>query len=54
VKEKALAAKRSNIKHIIFPEGNRRDWEELSDDVKRGLNPHFVSEYSQIFDTAFV
>ena len=53
VKEKALAAKRSNIRHIIFPEGNKRDWEELSDDVKQGLTPHFVSEYSQIFNIAF-
>lgn len=31
VKEKTLAARRSGVKHILFPEGNRRDWEELTD-----------------------
>lgn len=30
VKEKALAARRSHIRHILFPEGNRKDWDELS------------------------
>ena len=53
VKEKALAAKRSEIRHIIFPEGNKRDWEELGDDVKQGLEPHFVDHYDQIFNIAF-
>ena len=53
VKEKALAAKRSEIKLIIFPEGNKRDWEELGDDVKQGLEPHFVEHYDQIFNIAF-
>ena len=31
VKEKTLAARRSGVKHILFPEGNRRDWDELSE-----------------------
>lgn len=53
VKEKALAAKRSEIRHIIFPEGNKRDWQELSDDVKQGLEPHFVDHYDDIFNIAF-
>ena len=30
VKEKTLAAKRSNVRTIIFPADNRKDWEELS------------------------
>jgi PDZ domain-containing secreted protein len=29
VKEKVLAAKRSNIQYIIFPKANYYDWEEL-------------------------
>lgn len=53
VKEKALAAKRSGVRHVIFPEGNRRDWDELSKEVKAGLEPHFVEEYRQIYDLAF-
>lgn len=31
VKEKALAARRAGVKHILFPEGNRRDWDELTE-----------------------
>ena len=54
VKEKALAAKRSGIKHIVFPQGNQRDWEELGEDVRAGLDPHFVEEYAQIYELAFV
>jgi Lon-like ATP-dependent protease len=38
---------------VIFPEGNRRDWEELSEEVKAGLEPHFVGEYRQIYELAF-
>ena len=53
VKEKALAAKRSEIATIVLPEGNRRDWDELSDDVKEGLQPHFVESYEKLFDLAF-
>ncbi len=30
VKEKTLAARRSGITTLIFPGGNRKDWEELS------------------------
>lgn len=29
VKEKTLAAKRAEVKEVIFPEGNKKDWEEL-------------------------
>lgn len=37
VKEKTLAAKRSGVRHILFPEGNRRDWEELAE-VREGCD----------------
>jgi Lon-like ATP-dependent protease len=53
VKEKALAAKRSEVKHIIFPIGNKRDWEELGEEVRAGLEPHFVEEYKEIYELAF-
>ncbi|CAL9219763.1 unnamed protein product, partial [Arabidopsis halleri] len=53
VKEKTIAAKRSRIKTIIFPEANRRDFEELAENMKEGLEVHFVDEYEKIFDLAF-
>lgn len=53
VKEKTLAAKRSGVKTIIFPESNRRDWDELSDDLRAGLDAHFVGHYIDVFKLAF-
>lgn len=53
VKEKAIAARRSEVKTIIFPSANRRDFDELADNVKEGLDVHFVDDYNQIFDLAF-
>ncbi|XP_078159741.1 lon protease homolog, mitochondrial-like [Carex rostrata] len=53
VKEKAIAARRSGIKTIIFPEANRRDFDELAPNVKEGLEVHFVEKYDQIYDLAF-
>lgn len=53
VKEKTIAAKRSGVKTIIFPAANRRDFDELSLNVKEGLDVHFVENYSEIYDLAF-
>ncbi|GAB2218665.1 hypothetical protein Droror1_Dr00001891 [Drosera rotundifolia] len=53
VKEKTIAARRSDVKTLIFPLANRRDFDELAANVKEGLDVHFVDEYSQIFDLAF-
>lgn len=53
VKEKTIAARRSGIKTIIFPEGNRKDFEELPAYLKKGLKAHFVSDYDQVVPIAF-
>ncbi|XP_010039551.2 lon protease homolog 1, mitochondrial [Eucalyptus grandis] len=53
VKEKTIAARRSEVKTIIFPAANRRDYDELASNVKEGLDVHFVDDYSQIFELAF-
>jgi Lon-like ATP-dependent protease len=53
IKEKALAARRSGVTKVLFPEGNRRDWEELGEDVRAGLEAAFVEEYAQVFELAF-
>lgn len=41
------------MKTIIFPEANRRDFDELADNVKEGLDVHFVDDYGKIFELAF-
>ncbi|KAE9618927.1 hypothetical protein Lal_00047586 [Lupinus albus] len=53
VKEKTIAARRSEVKTIVFPSANRRDFDELAPNVKEGLDVHFVDDYRQIFDLAF-
>ncbi|XP_010548774.2 PREDICTED: lon protease homolog 1, mitochondrial [Tarenaya hassleriana] len=53
VKEKTIAARRSQVKTIIFPEANRRDYDELAENVREGLDVHFVDDYAQIFELAF-
>ncbi|XP_039022307.1 lon protease homolog 1, mitochondrial-like [Hibiscus syriacus] len=53
VKEKTIAAKRSEVKTIVFPSANRRDYDELAANVREGLDVHFVDDYSQIFSLAF-
>jgi hydrogenase small subunit len=45
VKEKTIAAKRASVKNLIFPEKNRKDFEELPDHIKKGIIPHFVESF---------
>ena len=52
VKEKTIAARRSGVKTIIFPEGNKKDYDELSEDIREGLDAHFVSTYDEVYRQA--
>lgn len=53
IKEKTIAAKRSNVKIIILPDENKKDYDDLAKFITDGLEVHFVSEYSEVFDLAF-
>lgn len=53
VKEKLIAARRSKLKVLIFPQDNKRDFEELPDYLKKGLKVHFVDYYDDVFKIAF-
>lgn len=44
---------RSGITDVIFPQGNKREYEEVPDDLKHGMTPHFVDSYEQVFALAF-
>lgn len=54
VKEKVLAAKRAQITDIILPEKNKGDLEDLTDEVKKSLNFHFVNDIHEALDLVFV
>ena len=53
VKEKTIAAKRVGIQTIIFPEDNRKDFEELPDYIKEGLNVHYAKYFEDVLAVAY-
>ncbi len=53
VKEKVVAARRANLTDLIIPIENTRDVFELSDEIKNGINFHFVQHYDEVFKLAF-
>ena len=53
VKEKVIAARRAGCKQLIFPEANRKDFEELPDYLKKGLQVHFAHTYDEVHKYAF-
>ena len=54
VKEKLLAARRAKIKTVILPEPNRRDLEDLPQEVRDDLKFVFVEHVSQVFSEALL
>lgn len=53
IKEKTIAAKRADVNCLILPEVNKRDYDDLPDYIKEGLEVHFVTSYAEVFDIAF-
>lgn len=54
LREKSLAALRNGIKTIIVPEKNKRDVDELPDEVKKGLEIKFMKNVDDALEIAFV
>ena len=52
VKEKVTAAHRSGIRHIILPDHNKKDLEEIPDHIKKDLNFYFAKEIMDVIDVA--
>ncbi|MCB1853985.1 MAG: endopeptidase La, partial [Halieaceae bacterium] len=53
IREKVIAARRSKIMELILPHANRRDFEELPDYLREGINVHFARTYREVFDCVF-
>ncbi len=53
LKEKLIAARRSKLTVLIFPKENLRDYDELPDFLKKGLDVHFVEYYDEVFPIVF-
>ncbi len=48
LKEKILAAKMANIKTVLVPEKNRRDVDEISSEIKKGITITFVNTMDEV------
>nr|XP_002131849.1 lon protease homolog, mitochondrial isoform X2 [Ciona intestinalis] len=53
IKEKTLAAKRAGVSCLIFPRENAKDFNDLAEYIKAGVETHFVEHYSEVFEIAF-
>ena len=54
VKEKLLAARRAHIKTVILPEPNKRDLEDLPQEIQDDLTFIFVENVRQVFQSALL
>ena len=54
VKEKLLAARRAKLKIVILPEPNRRDLDDLPQEVRDDLKFVFVEHVREVFDVALL
>lgn len=53
IKEKIIAAKRVGVTNVILPEENRRDFDDLPDYIRAGIDVQFVQHYADVFRVAF-
>ncbi|KAJ2963605.1 hypothetical protein NQZ79_g1393 [Umbelopsis isabellina] len=53
LKEKTIAAKRSNVNTILYPKDNQSDWDDLPDHVKEGMTGIPVDHYDEVFKICF-
>lgn len=54
LKEKLLAAKQAGIKKVLVPEKNKPDVEEISEEIKSGMDIVYVKKMEEVVREAFV
>ncbi len=53
IKEKVLLARREQIWDLIIPAENEPDVSMLAANIREGINFHFVSDFSQVYQILF-
>ena len=53
IREKVIAARRVNIRELLLPKANQRDFEELPDHIKKGVKAHFVEHFDEVVGIVF-
>ncbi len=54
LKEKTLAAKNAGIRTICVPAKNEKDMDEISDEIKQGIEIVYAETMKDVLETAFV
>ena len=54
LKEKILAAKMAGIKEVLVPEKNKKDIEEIAQEIKEGLSITYVKNMKEVLSCALV
>jgi ATP-dependent Lon protease len=54
IREKLLAARRYGVRHVILPEANRQDVEEIPREVLEGMKFDYASEVTAVFRKALL
>lgn len=54
IKEKVLAAHRAGIKAVILPEKNRKDLEDIPEEVRNEMKFHFVQNMTEVLEIALL
>ncbi len=53
VKEKTIAARRVEISTLIFPKANKKDFEELPEYIREGIEVHYADYFDDVLRIAF-
>lgn len=53
VREKVIAARRNRVFELILPEANRRDYEELPEHIRTGMQVHFATHFRDVARVVF-
>jgi len=53
IKEKIMGGRRAGVTKIILPGANQRDYDEIPDYLKEGLDVHFAHDYEEVYDIVF-
>jgi len=53
IQEKVIAARRVKIFTLILPEANKRDFDDLPDNIREGIKVHFVKTYPEVIKLLF-
>ena len=51
--KKTIAARRAKIRNLVFPEENRKEFEELPEHIRKGLKPRFVRTFPEVVEACF-